>query len=77
MTPVITLASWAVALASIVYFTAAAGRLALHQWVIVGVLCVTVPITTALVARAALFRMRVRGLLPTMAAEVSRDDPPA
>lgn len=72
-----TLASWAVALASVVYFTAAGGRLALHQWVIVVLLCVTVPVTTALVARATLFRLRARGLLPPMAAEVSGDEPAA
>ena len=58
-----TLASWAVALASVVYFTAGSGRLALHQWVIVILLCITVPVTTALVARAALFRTRARRLL--------------
>ena len=45
-----TLASWAVALASIVYFTATTGRLAVHQWVIVVLLCITVPITTAVTA---------------------------
>lgn len=69
-----TLASWAVALASIVSFTASGGRLALHQWVIVVLLCVTVPVATALVARAALFRLRVQGLLPPMAAEAPADD---
>ena len=67
-----TLASWAVALASIVYFTATAGRLALHQWAIVVLVCITVPVTTALLARAALFRMRVGGLLPP--AEVPGED---
>jgi len=53
-----TLASWAVALASILYFTADNGRPVLHQWVIVIVLAVTVPITTGIVARAALFHLR-------------------
>ena len=61
-----TLASWAVGLASIVHLTASAGRLVLHQWIIVVLLCITVPITTALVARAALSRMRVQGLLPPL-----------
>jgi multicomponent K+:H+ antiporter subunit G len=55
-----TLASWAVALASIVHFTTSSGRLVLHQWVIVILLSITVPVTTALVARAALFRTRGR-----------------
>ena len=53
-----TLASWAVALASIVYFTATSGRPVLHQWVIVIVLAITVPVTTGIVARAALFHLR-------------------
>ena len=57
-----TLANWAVALASIVYFTAGTGRLGLHQWLIVVLLSITVPITTALVARAALFRTRAARL---------------
>ena len=72
-----TLASWAVGLASVVHFTATAGRLVLHQWIIVVLLCITVPITTALVARAALFRMRVQGLLPPMARDVSSADRPS
>jgi multicomponent K+:H+ antiporter subunit G len=73
-----TLASWAVALASIVYITAAGGRLALHQWVIVVLLCVTVPVTTSLVARATLFRMRSDGLLqsPTTEANAAVRSPP-
>jgi multicomponent K+:H+ antiporter subunit G len=53
-----TLASWAVALASIVYFSAQGGRPVLHQWVIVILLGITVPITTGIVARAALFHLR-------------------
>lgn len=57
-----TLANWAVALASIVYFTAHSGRLGLHQWLIVVLLSITVPITTALLARAALFRTRAARL---------------
>ncbi|GAB3760752.1 hypothetical protein GCM10028796_09860 [Ramlibacter monticola] len=53
-----TLASWAVALASAIHLTAGTGRLALHHWVIVILLSITAPITTMLVARAALFRWR-------------------
>lgn len=72
-----TLASWSVTLASIVYFTASTGRLALHQWVIVVLLCITVPITTALVARAALFRTRMERLLEGNApATAARIDSP-
>jgi multicomponent K+:H+ antiporter subunit G len=70
-----TLASWVVALASIVFFTATSGRLAVHQWVIVVLLCITVPVATALVARAALFRLRVQRLLPPLGTETSADDP--
>jgi multicomponent K+:H+ antiporter subunit G len=71
-----TLASWAVALASIVYFTDGTGRLAVHQWVIVVLLCITVPITTAIVARAALFRARTERLL-TRAADAPPGEDPA
>ena len=53
-----TLASWAVALASAVHLTASTGRLALHHWVILILLSITAPVTTMLLARAALFRKR-------------------
>ena len=53
-----TLGSWAVTLASIVHLTAATGRLALHHWAIIILLAITVPVTTALLARAGLFRDR-------------------
>lgn len=51
-----TLACWMVCLASIVYFSAENEALALHHWIIVVLLCISVPVTTALVAGAALFR---------------------
>ncbi|GAB3655964.1 monovalent cation/H(+) antiporter subunit G [Ramlibacter alkalitolerans] len=53
-----TLGSWAVALASVLHLTASSGRLALHHWMIIIVLSITAPITTMLLARAALFRKR-------------------
>lgn len=53
-----TLGAWCVTLASIIYFSAVESRLALHTWLIIILLCVTVPITTSLLARAALFRQR-------------------
>ena len=53
-----TLASWAVALASILYFSTGSGRPVLHQWVIVIVLAITVPVASGIVARAALFQLR-------------------
>ena len=56
-----TLGAWCVALASIVHFSALDGELALHFWVIVILLSITAPVTTVLLARAALFRKRQAG----------------
>ena len=57
-----TLAVWAVALASIVWFSALQSRPVLHAWVIPILMAITVPVTTALLARAALFRQAAGGL---------------
>jgi multicomponent K+:H+ antiporter subunit G len=54
-------ASWCVTLASIVYFSALAEGPELHVWLIIILLSITVPITTMLLARAALFRSRQAG----------------
>ena len=54
-------ASWCVTLASIVYFSALAQGPELHVWLIIILLSITVPITTVLLARAALFRGRQAG----------------
>jgi multicomponent K+:H+ antiporter subunit G len=62
-----TLASWAVALACAVHLSTDAGRLALHHWVIVILLSITAPITTMLLARAALFRERAKAASPSRA----------
>jgi multicomponent K+:H+ antiporter subunit G len=56
-----TFASWCVALAGILYFSLHAGRPLLHPWLIVIVLSITVPVTTLLLARVALFRRRSAG----------------
>jgi multicomponent K+:H+ antiporter subunit G len=56
-----TLAAWTVTLACIVHFSAGPGPLSLHVWLIVIVLAIAAPVTTVLVARAALFRERVAG----------------
>lgn len=56
-----TLAAWIVTLASIVHFSARDGVLALHVWLIIVVLSITVPVTTIVLARAALFRRRHAG----------------
>ena len=53
-----TLGSWTVTLASMVHLSAATSRLALHHWAIIILLAITVPVTTALLARAGLFRDR-------------------
>ena len=57
-----TFGVWAVALASIAWFSALASRPVLHAWVIPVLMAITVPVTTALLARAALFRKRQAGL---------------
>lgn len=56
-----TLGAWIVTLASIVHFTAHAEGLALHVWLIIIVLSITAPVTTMVLARAALFRRRRAG----------------
>jgi len=56
-----TLGSWCVTFATIVYFSAYRGELSLHAWIIIILLSITAPITTMLLARAALFRKRNAG----------------
>jgi multicomponent K+:H+ antiporter subunit G len=56
-----TLAAWIVTLASIVHFSAQEGRLALHVWLVIILLSITAPVTTIVLARAALFRRRQAG----------------
>ena len=51
-------ASWCVTFASIVYFSAQNEGPQLHVWLIIILLSITVPITTVLLARAALIRGR-------------------
>jgi multicomponent K+:H+ antiporter subunit G len=66
-----TLGAWAVALACIVHFSAGPEPLSLHVWLIVIVLAIAAPVTTVLVARAALFRERAAGrsLPPPLSAD--------
>lgn len=62
--------AWCVTLASILYFTARREELALHAWLIIIFLSITVPVTTILLSRTELFRRRTN--------EASRGDiPPA
>jgi multicomponent K+:H+ antiporter subunit G len=53
-----TLGTWCMALATIVYFSAVESRPALYAWAIPVLLSITVPVTSILLARAALFRLR-------------------
>ena len=53
-----TLAAWCASLASITYFSFAEGGPVLYPIVLNVLLAITAPITTALLARAALFRKR-------------------
>jgi multicomponent K+:H+ antiporter subunit G len=62
-----TFGSWCVTLAGILYFSASEGRLVLHPWLIVILLSITVPVTTLLLARLALFRRRAAGAPDTPA----------
>ncbi|MCV2353427.1 Na+/H+ antiporter subunit G [Paucibacter sp. B2R-40] len=55
-----TLATWCVALATIIYFSALEQGLALDAWLIIILLALTVPVTTIMLARTALFRTRTR-----------------
>jgi len=56
-----TLAAWTVTLASILHFSSRGEGLALHVWLIIIVLSITAPVTTIVLARAALFRRRQAG----------------
>jgi multicomponent K+:H+ antiporter subunit G len=56
-----TLAAWCMTLASILYFSTAQSALTLHPWLINILLAITAPVTTLLLARAALFRERQAG----------------
>ena len=60
-----TFGSWTVTLAGILYFSVAESRLVLHPWLIIVLLSMTVPVTTILLARVALFRRRAAGTADT------------
>lgn len=66
-----TLAAWIVTFASIIHFSTRAGELRLHVWLIIIILSITAPVTTVVLARAALFRRRHAGdpLPPPLAPE--------
>lgn len=56
-----TLAAWLLTFASVIHFSARGSGLALHGWLIIIVLSITAPVTTIVLARAALFRRRQAG----------------
>ena len=60
-----TFGTWSVTLAGVLYFSVVEGRLVLHPWLIVIILAITVPVTTVLLARVALFRRRAAGQADT------------
>lgn len=60
-----TFGSWCVTLAGILYFSMLEGRVVLHPWLIIILLSITVPVTTLLLARVALFRRRIAGVADT------------
>jgi multicomponent K+:H+ antiporter subunit G len=60
-----TFGSWCVTLAGILYFSTLQSRLVLHPLLIIVILSITVPVTTLLLARAALFRRRLAGVAAT------------
>ena len=60
-----TFASWCVTLAGILYFSMLKGHPVLHPWLIIILLSITVPVTTVLLARVALFRRRTAGVADT------------
>lgn len=53
-----TLGTWCLALATIVYLGVYQGHVELHPWLIIILMSITVPVTTNLLARAALLRER-------------------
>lgn len=75
-----TLAAWIVTFASILHFSTRGAGLALHVWLIIIVLSITAPVTTIVLARAALFRRRRAGdalPAPLSAQRRGASEPPA
>lgn len=72
-----TLGTWCVALAAILYFSMQQGRALLHPLLVIILMCMTVPVTTVLLARVALFRRRAAGTADTPPALSRLTDPSA
>ena len=60
-----TCGSWTVTLGGILYFSTIESRVVLRPWLVIILLTITVPVTTLLLARVALFRRRVAGTADT------------
>jgi multicomponent K+:H+ antiporter subunit G len=60
-----TLGSWCVCLAALVHLSFVESRVVLHPLLILVFLAITVPVTTVLLARVALFRRRTAGASDT------------
>lgn len=56
-----TLGVWCVTGAAVLYFSVLDGGLAAYYWLVAIFMTITVPVTTVLLTRAALFRLRTRG----------------
>lgn len=56
-----TLGAWCVTLATVLFFSALESRPVLHPLLVVVLLAITMPVTTVLLARVALFRKRQDG----------------
>ncbi len=67
---VTTGAAWCITLAAIVYFSTLHNSLSLRTWLVIIMMSITVPITTLIMARTALFRRR-QHQDPTMPAPLS------
>ncbi len=62
---VYTFGTWTVTAANILYFSVLESRPALHPWIVAVMLALTVPVTTVLLARVALFRRRTSKIVDT------------
>lgn len=56
-----TLGSWTVTVAAVLTLSTRATSARLHPWLVIALLVVTVPVTTVILARAAVFRSRQEG----------------
>ncbi|MED5619649.1 monovalent cation/H(+) antiporter subunit G [Ideonella sp. BN130291] len=56
-----TLGAWLVALATVLHFSAPAQAPSLQAWLVIVLLSITAPVSTVVLARAALFRRRQAG----------------